>query len=149
MVLEDDKGTGGFSFIWTIQNFSYCLQQNGESLLSPSFAVDALGKDKWCISLYPRGSNLHKDMLSVYLRRIAFKHFPLEVNFVISIRTIKGTFKKFEVSKDIFAEISGHGVPNFLTLAQLFEKGVYLENDALTVQCRMWRSTVDPSASEK
>lgn len=143
MVLEDENGTEGFSFIWTIQNFSYCLQQHGESLPSPYFVVDTLGQTEWRLKLYPKGE-LNPTTIRIDLTySAASKQRPIEINYVLSIRSINGAFKKFLARKYIFATAKGYGSPCSLTPAQLFKRGVYLDNDTLTVQCRMWGSTVD------
>ncbi|GBM11961.1 hypothetical protein AVEN_209650-1 [Araneus ventricosus] len=44
-----------FTFLWKLENISFCLQKRGEEIKSPTFVMDAIGKTKWKLSLYPRG----------------------------------------------------------------------------------------------
>jgi len=41
-----------FSYMWTINNFSFCREEMGEVLKSSTFSAGASDKLKWCVYTY-------------------------------------------------------------------------------------------------
>ncbi|KAG5878272.1 hypothetical protein JTB14_025859 [Gonioctena quinquepunctata] len=44
-----------FSYMWTINNFSFCREEMGEVLKSSTFSAGANDKLKWCLRVNPKG----------------------------------------------------------------------------------------------
>jgi len=44
-----------FSYMWTINNFSFCREEMGEVLKSSTFSAGANDKLKWCLRINPKG----------------------------------------------------------------------------------------------
>ena len=42
-----------FSYMWTINNFSFCREEMGEVLKSSTFSAGANDKLKWCLRFVP------------------------------------------------------------------------------------------------
>ncbi|CAB1342168.1 unnamed protein product [Coregonus sp. 'balchen'] len=57
-----------FSYMWTINNFSFCREEMGEVIKSSTFSSGANDKLKWCLRVNPKGLDEEsKDYLSLYL----------------------------------------------------------------------------------
>lgn len=144
MALVEDKRTGGFSFTWSIHNFSYCVQKEAEFIDSPQFIVEALGSNyTWYLRLFPRGYGAN-GFISYYLRQTKSASV---VNAVLSIRINNGLFK--EIGEQTFNtnSISESGYMYFLSYEELIEPGAFLDNDILTLRCRIWRNETDLSTT--
>lgn len=50
-----------FSYMWTINNFSFCREEMGEVLKSSTFSAGANDKLKWCLRINPKGNRTIKD----------------------------------------------------------------------------------------
>src|SRR5699024_9510982 len=44
-----------FSYMWTINNFSFCREEMGEVLKSSTFSAGTNDKLKWCLRVNPKG----------------------------------------------------------------------------------------------
>uniref|UniRef100_A0AAZ1X418 MATH domain-containing protein n=1 Tax=Oreochromis aureus TaxID=47969 RepID=A0AAZ1X418_OREAU len=56
-----------FSYMWTINNFSFCREEMGEVLKSSTFSSGPNDKMKWCLRVNPKGlDDESKDYLSLY-----------------------------------------------------------------------------------
>ncbi|GFR16344.1 speckle-type POZ protein [Trichonephila clavata] len=126
--------TGSFTFIWVIENCPTLLTPKG--IESPVFEVDSLENTKWSLRI----RDCKEDNLFYSIRRgndtgpatieAVFElqlHFKTELRATSEYRLIifdKGGFMKFETP-----------------LAVIFrsEGTQHLENDALTLRCRMWK----------
>ncbi|KAG8186211.1 hypothetical protein JTE90_008739 [Oedothorax gibbosus] len=69
-------------------------------------------------------------------------------NFTLAIRMYNGQFK--ETDENVFDGSNYFkGYSKFLSLEELKGSDGYLDNDTLTVRCRMWKTDFDISASVK
>jgi speckle-type POZ protein len=80
-----------FSYVWTINNFSFCREEVGETLKSSTFSAGANDKLKWCLRVNPRGLDEEsKDYLSLYLLLVSCCKSEVRAKFKFSILNAKG-----------------------------------------------------------
>jgi hypothetical protein len=80
-----------FSYVWTINNFSYCREEVGETLKSSTFSTGSNDKLKWCLRINPRGLDEEsKDYLSLYLLLVSTCKSEVRAKFKFSILNAKG-----------------------------------------------------------
>ncbi|CAL1262209.1 unnamed protein product [Larinioides sclopetarius] len=129
-----------FTFIWKLENASYCWQKQ-VFLDSPVFKVDELEKSKWKLSLYEiigekKGSfelRLQRDDKGVEKVKLNF-----ELAFLASDGTVLQSFKKEEIvilGNQYFGNRLASRNEVFFT-----RRSVFLPQDTLTARCRMWKS---------
>lgn len=139
-----DNEAGGFAFVWSIHNFSYCVQQESESLRSPYFAVESIKDKSWYLELYPRGNDA-PGFISLYLQR---PYMASNVKFVLSVQVSNGLFEKIgeptiETDKGKKTYQHQQGYRFFLSLKKLKGPDSYRNKDNLTLRCRMWTKDTD------
>ncbi|GIY79253.1 TD and POZ domain-containing protein 5 [Caerostris extrusa] len=139
---EKSKETGGFTIVWKIKNFEYCLQKNREPLKSPSFTVNHFAETKWHLLLYPGGVEDDTD-IGFYLYREESKGAPedITIDFELSIISEGESFTKIvDVQDHVFSDRHGYGISSFITRDGLFQdnRDILLPDDTFTVRCRMW-----------
>lgn len=95
-----------FSYMWTINNFSFCreemgkrrlektlshaLVRTGEVLKSSSFSAGSNDKLKWCLRINPKGLDEEsKDYLSLYLLLVQCNKTEVRAKFKFSILNAK------------------------------------------------------------
>ena len=79
-----------FSYIWTINNFSFCREEMGEVLKSSTFSAGANDKLKWCLRVNPKGLDEEsKDYLSLYLLLVSCNKSEVRAKFKFSILNAK------------------------------------------------------------
>ncbi|EDV20616.1 uncharacterized protein TRIADDRAFT_50945 [Trichoplax adhaerens] len=74
-----------YTYLWKINNFSYCREETGETLKSSTFTT---GPDKleWCMRINPRGLDEEsKDYLSMYLLLLYSNKKEIRAKFKFSI----------------------------------------------------------------
>jgi hypothetical protein len=80
-----------FSYVWTINNFSFCREEVGETLKSSTFSAGSSDKLKWCLRVNPRGLDEEsKDYLSLYLLLVSCCKNEVRAKFKFSILNAKG-----------------------------------------------------------
>lgn len=80
-----------FTYVWTINNFSYCREEVGETLKSSTFSNGANDKLKWCLRVNPRGLDEEsKEYLSLYLLLVSSCKNEVRAKFRFSILSAKG-----------------------------------------------------------
>ncbi|GBO31060.1 Speckle-type POZ protein B [Araneus ventricosus] len=133
-----------FSFIWRVENYSFCWHKIGEFLVSPVFVADLIQKTAWTLCLYPRGD---EDELFVgcYLQREVNDEGPpsLSMSYEIACLAADGSILKlFEGNKSerTFESGTGYGTSQFISRSEVLteKRKSYLPQDTLTLSCRMW-----------
>ena len=133
----------GFSFNWTINNFSFCREEMGEALKSSSFSANANDKLKWCLRLNPKGLDEEsKDYLSLYLLLVAAPSSKCETRakFKFSILNAKGDETKAMESQRAYRFVQGKdwGFKKFIRRDFLIdEANGLLPDDKLTLFCEV------------
>ena len=77
-----------FSYMWTIDNFSFCKEDIGEVLKSSPFSSGPDDSFKWCLRVNPRGlDDESRDYISLYLVLVCGpkNHFEVRAKFKFSI----------------------------------------------------------------
>ncbi|KAG8176306.1 hypothetical protein JTE90_010025 [Oedothorax gibbosus] len=147
-LVEEPKQPGVYTFTWAIHNFSHCNKKKDGSLFSPVFYVG--GSIPFKLVLYPKGCACDGStgFMSLHLHSVNYKSFNTRViyKFVLSLKRFNGIFKDSyrEVSISICCQQSC-ACRNFISIDELNETNAYLENDVLTLRCRVWRATASVS----
>ncbi|KAK1798205.1 hypothetical protein P4O66_000698 [Electrophorus voltai] len=97
-----------FSYMWTINNFSFCREEMGEVIKSSTFSSGANDKLKWCLRVNPKGLDEEsKDYLSLYLLLVSCPKSEVRAKFKFSILNAKGEETK---AMALAFEYSGGGM---------------------------------------
>ncbi|CAL1262217.1 unnamed protein product [Larinioides sclopetarius] len=138
MASEDDSKRKCFTFIWQLENASYCWQKYPESIHSPSFTVDEIHETNWKLELYPFFDK--NDAIGFFLRRLADNYagsvqIDCELASLSSDGTVLHTFKRKKL------EIGSAGI----TGGSVARKKVFptISKHSLTIRCRIWESFVE------
>ncbi|KAF8777716.1 TD and POZ domain-containing protein 3 [Argiope bruennichi] len=133
-----------FTFMWFIENYSFCWHEIGEKLVSPTFVAETMQQTSWNLQLYPRGDK-DADFISLYLQRCAKCNGPekIAIDFVLSITDINGRVLKsigMEEEEMEFRKDKGYGSSYFCQRIGniLDQNGSVLTPDILKVCCTMW-----------
>lgn len=140
LVAEDENG--GFSFIWTIKNLSFCNPQGG-SIESPDFVAKTAGGMRWCLRLFPKGSYEAGSMTFFLCLMSNPKKSSFTVNYALSIGVANGSFKKIRDKEFNSNGSTYQGFSCFLTLHELSKNRTLIEDDILTLRCRIWKKNRD------
>ncbi|ETE67981.1 Speckle-type POZ protein [Ophiophagus hannah] len=91
-----------FSYMWTINNFSFCREEMGEVIKSSTFSSGANDKLKWCLRVNPKGLDEEsKDYLSLYLLLVSCPKSEVRAKFKFSILNAKGEETKAMESESL------------------------------------------------
>lgn len=97
-----------FSYVWTINNFSFCREEVGETLKSSTFSAGANDKLKWCLRVNPKGLDEEsKDYLSLYLLLVSCSKNEVRAKFKFSILNAKGEETKAMESQRAYKFVQG------------------------------------------
>ncbi|GBM11914.1 Speckle-type POZ protein [Araneus ventricosus] len=144
MECKFDTNRKGFNFIWILENFEYCGQKVNQVLSSPRFIVDTIERTKWSLWIYPRGYE-SESWISLYLCREADSKgsSTIEVDFELAFLASDGSVLTSYIDyKRAFLKDDNWGFPSFEERESVFVKrSTFLPQGALTIQCRMWKST--------
>ncbi|GFQ64396.1 speckle-type POZ protein [Trichonephila clavata] len=135
-----------FSFTWAIENFSFCWQNNGEDISSPSFIVDTIERSKWKLVLRPNQKLSETNCLIIcFLIREEDSKGPtyLTILFEVAFLNDDGSVLKSNgIYVYSFTRDTSRG------FSEIFEKELlrsqkkqFLPNDILTVRCRIWKKS--------
>jgi hypothetical protein len=84
-----------FSYMWTIDNFSYCREEIGEVLKSSTFSSGPEDNLKWCLRVNPRGlDDESRDYISLYLVLVSGMKPEVRAKFKFSILNNKREERK-------------------------------------------------------
>ncbi|GBO44374.1 hypothetical protein AVEN_201047-1, partial [Araneus ventricosus] len=140
------NGRTEYTFLWFVENYSYCWHKNGESLVSPEFTADGLEGTVWTLYLYPRGNtDDYKGNISFYLKRSPYdgnsKDFSLK--YELSVLAVDGSSIRSSYCECTFKKEcgNGYGSPSISKMDEVLKsrKADYLPQDTLSLRCKIWR----------
>ncbi|NWZ40495.1 SPOP protein, partial [Brachypodius atriceps] len=141
-----------FSYMWTINNFSFCREEMGEVIKSSTFSSGANDKLKWCLRVNPKGLDEEsKDYLSLYLLLVSCPKSEVRAKFKFSILNAKGEETKAMESQRAYRFVQGKdwGFKKFIRRDFLLdEANGLLPDDKLTLFCEV-SPAPDPKNSPK
>ncbi|GBM11958.1 Speckle-type POZ protein B [Araneus ventricosus] len=132
-----------FTFLWKVENMSFCLQKNGERIESPAFVVDAIEKTKWKLWLYPRGARdgnyigyfLNREADSKGADKIEIKYelafIAKDGSILVSKGIVKDTFPK--------GEEFGYNVFQKREDVYISKRSTFLPQNTLRARCKIWK----------
>ncbi|GBO16393.1 Speckle-type POZ protein [Araneus ventricosus] len=142
MAREDDVKRKCFTFIWKLENASYCWQSNLECIASPSFTVDEIQETNWKLGLRP---SIERDNIGFFLQRQVDNKSAESVAIDCELAFLASDGTALHALKRKSVEIRKCGVTGsfeFVSRKEVFvvRRSVFLPQDTLTVRCRMWKS---------
>lgn len=130
-----------FSFMWTINNFSFCREEMGEVLKSSVFSAGTNDKLKWCLRINPKGLDEEsKDYISLYLLLMASNKSEVRAKFKFSILNAQREETKAMESQRAYRFVQGKdwGFKKFIRRDFLLdESNGLLPDDKLTIFCEV------------
>ncbi|XP_018024879.1 protein roadkill isoform X2 [Hyalella azteca] len=130
-----------FSYMWSINNFSFCREEMGEVLKSSTFSAGANDKLKWCLRVNPKGLDEEsKDYLSLYLLLVSSNKSEVRAKFKFSILNTKREETKAMESQRAYRFVQGKdwGFKKFIRRDFLLEEANgLLPDDKLTLYCEV------------
>jgi hypothetical protein len=130
-----------FSYIWTINNFSFLSLEMGETLKSSTFSAGANDKLRWCLRINPKGLDEEsKDYLSLYLLLVSCNKTEIRAKFKFSILNYKNEETKAMESQRAYKFVQGKdwGFKKFIRRDFLLEENNgLLPDDKLTLFCEV------------
>lgn len=130
-----------FSYMWTINNFSFCREETSEVLKSSTFSAGTNDKLKWCLRVNPRGLDEEsKDYLSLYLLLVSCNKSEVRAKFKFSILNAKREETKAMESQRSYRFVQGKdwGFKKFIRRDFLLdEANGLLPDDKLTLYCEV------------
>ncbi|XP_036109481.1 speckle-type POZ protein-like isoform X3 [Molossus molossus] len=128
-----------FSYMWTINNFSFCREEMGEVLKSSTFSSSPNDKMKWCLRVNPKGlDDESKDYLSLYLLLVSCPKSEVRAKFKFSLLNAKREETKAMESQRAYRFVQGKdwGFKKFIRRDFLLdEANGLLPDDKLTLFC--------------
>ncbi|KRX83677.1 Protein roadkill [Trichinella nativa] len=130
-----------FSYMWTINNFSFCREEMGEVLKSSTFSAGSNDRLKWCLRINPKGLDEEsKDYLSLYLLLVHCYKNEVRAKFKFSILNAKREETKAMESQRAYRFVQGKdwGFKKFIRRDFLLdEMNGLLPDDKLTIFCEV------------
>ncbi|KAK3543802.1 hypothetical protein QTP70_028095, partial [Hemibagrus guttatus] len=130
-----------FSYMWTINNFSFCREEMGEVLKSSTFSSGPSDKMKWCLRVNPKGlDDESKDYLSLYLLLVSCPKSEVRAKFKFSLLNAKREETKAMESQRAYRFVQGKdwGFKKFIRRDFLLdEANGLLPDDKLTLFCEV------------
>uniref|UniRef100_A0A5S6PYT3 BTB domain-containing protein n=1 Tax=Trichuris muris TaxID=70415 RepID=A0A5S6PYT3_TRIMR len=130
-----------FSYMWTINNFSFCREEMGEVLKSTPFSAGSNDKLKWCLRINPKGLDEEsKDYLSLYLLLVQCQKSEVRAKFKFSILNAKREETKAMESQRAYRFVQGKdwGFKKFIRRDFLLDElNGLLPEDKLTIFCEV------------
>ncbi|GBM70060.1 TD and POZ domain-containing protein 4 [Araneus ventricosus] len=139
-----NSGKKEYSFLWFIENYSYCGRNLKEKLVSPEFMPEGQEGTSWSILLHPGYlKDKRGELNSVYLKRSAHDAGPesFSLKLEISVITENGSTLYSEECEHKFRKGAKRGFHPLLDMDELYvrKNTEYLPRDTLGVRCRMWK----------
>ncbi|GIY39912.1 TD and POZ domain-containing protein 5 [Caerostris extrusa] len=132
------------TMIWIIENFRYSCQESHDSLSSPIFDFESLENTKWYLYLFPREHFLEiENVINIFVCRDVEGAKLINLDIEIVLSSMNGTIYKEECFKDVCfdKDYYQHVSANIERRKILhLNENVFLRNDSLMVQCRLWRT---------
>ncbi|KAG8432284.1 hypothetical protein GDO86_016795 [Hymenochirus boettgeri] len=130
-----------FSYMWTINNFSFCREETGEVLKSSAFSSGPNDKMKWCLRVNPKGlDDESKDYLSLYLLLVSCPKNEIRAKFKFSLLNAKLEETKAMESQRAYRFVQGKdwGFKKYIRRDFLLdEANGLLPDDKLTLYCEV------------
>uniref|UniRef100_A0A673GDW2 Speckle-type POZ protein-like B n=1 Tax=Sinocyclocheilus rhinocerous TaxID=307959 RepID=A0A673GDW2_9TELE len=130
-----------FSYMWTINNFSFCREEMGEVVRSSTFSSGPNDKMKWCLRVNPKGlDDESKDYLSLYLLLVSCPKSEVRAKFKFSLLNAKREETKAMESQRAYRFVQGKdwGFKKFIRRDFLLdEANGLLPDDKLTLFCEV------------
>eukprot|EP00731_Ephydatia_muelleri_P032700 Em0024g244a len=130
-----------FSYMWNIDNFSFCREEMGEVLKSSTFSSGHDDTLKWCLRMNPKGLDEEsRDYLSLYLLLLSGNKSEVRAKFKFSILNNKKEERKAMESQRAYRFVQGKdwGFKKFIRRDFLFdEANGLLPDDKLTLYCEV------------
>uniref|UniRef100_A0A1I8HSR4 MATH domain-containing protein n=1 Tax=Macrostomum lignano TaxID=282301 RepID=A0A1I8HSR4_9PLAT len=131
-----------FTYMWSINNFSFCREEMGEVLKSSTFSAGPNDKFKWCLRINPKGLDEEsKDYLSLYLLLVSCgSKNEVRAKFKFSLLNAKREETKAMESQRAYRFIQGKdwGFKKFIRRDFLMdETNGLLPDDRLTIHCEV------------
>ncbi|MEE6489127.1 hypothetical protein FKM82_015496 [Ascaphus truei] len=130
-----------FSYMWIINNFSFCREEMGEVLKSSTFSSGPNDKMKWCLRVNPKGlDDESKDYLSLYLLLVSCTKNEVRAKFKFSLLNAKREETKAMESQRAYRFVQGKdwGFKKFIRRDFLLdEANGLLPDDKLTLFCEV------------
>ncbi|GIY42884.1 protein roadkill [Caerostris darwini] len=130
-----------FSYMWTINNFSFSREEMGEVLKSSTFSAGANDKLKWCLRVNPKGLDEEsKEYLSLYLLLVSCNKSEVRAKFKFSILNQRREETKAMESQRAYRFVQGKdwGFKKFIRRDFLLdETNGLLTDDKLTLFCEV------------
>ncbi|KAF8770279.1 BTB and MATH domain-containing protein 42-like [Argiope bruennichi] len=136
-----------FTFIWKIENASYCSQKIGKFVDSPRFVVSEMKGTQWLLRLYPvfNGTVFLLNCLTFALIKLSVRKEAKTtgIEWQIDLLASNGTVllscnrKKDDLGTnelDVYSDVTYGRSEVFDT-----KKSEYLPQGTLTVRCRIWK----------
>ncbi|CAL1282224.1 unnamed protein product [Larinioides sclopetarius] len=144
MACKDECCRKCFTFIWKLENASYCWQKTGERIESPAFILDSIDETKWKLRLYPRGQDWSNE-IGFYLVRDADSKGSdsIEIEYDLSFLAQDGTILESRSPMiRSFLRKYGFGFNSFAMREDVFgaRRSAFLPHDTLTARCRIWKT---------
>ncbi|XP_055953411.1 speckle-type POZ protein B-like [Argiope bruennichi] len=144
MACGDENSKKCFTFIWKLENASYCWQKTGERIESPSFVLDSIEETKWKLRLYPRGQERSNEIGFYLVREADSKGADnIEIQYDLSFLAQDGTVLETRIPMTrTFFKKYGFGFYSFAMREDVFvaRRSAFLPQDTLTARCRIWKS---------
>ncbi|GBM77697.1 Speckle-type POZ protein B [Araneus ventricosus] len=144
MASEDDCKRKCFTFIWKLENASYCWQSDTECIESPSFTVDEIHETNWKLKLYPSFQN----KIGFFLERQADDKGTVAIGCELAFLSSDDTaLHALKIKNEEIGKKGYCGSNRFASWSEVFSEkiSVFLPKDTLTVRCRMWKSVDEMS----
>ncbi|XP_052587420.1 speckle-type POZ protein-like [Peromyscus californicus insignis] len=127
------------SYMWTISNFRFIVEEITESFRSPTFSIGA--NDNWCLRLYPKGiDEVSADYLSVNLLLLSCPKSHVWAKFQFWIISAEGEKMQTMRSPRAFRFMSGlgYGFKKYILRDFLLSHAPHLlPDDQLTLLCKV------------
>uniref|UniRef100_A0A8C9XKD1 Speckle type BTB/POZ protein n=1 Tax=Sander lucioperca TaxID=283035 RepID=A0A8C9XKD1_SANLU len=135
-----------FSYMWTINNFSFCREEMGEVSKSSTFSSGANDKLKWCLRVNPKGLDEEsKDYLSLYLLLVSCPKSEVRAQFKFSILNAKGEEAKAMESQRAYRFVQGKdwGFKKFIRRNFLLDEanGLLVIQDSVNISGDLWENS--------
>ncbi|CAL1294987.1 unnamed protein product [Larinioides sclopetarius] len=140
-----NSGRKEYTFLWHVENYSYCWHDKGDKLVSPDFTPDGLEGTSWNLRLYPRGNFVTKNSkISLFFARSEHDDGPniFPLKFELSVIAANGSPLNLNELENEFTKGFGFGNPDFLDMEAVLlqRKNEYLPQDTLSIRCKILRN---------
>ncbi|CAL1294230.1 unnamed protein product [Larinioides sclopetarius] len=123
---------------WAINNYSYYWQKNNEAVVSPVFSIFVPEETKWKLMFFPRGVVSDPDCTAFFLYRDKDCYGVKNIKVDFSLDYLKSDGSFCNVSKmDEFQKNVRRG--SLCYSSQITNGSAYLQQDILTIRCRLFR----------